>query len=239
MHVCTKSLQSYPTLFSLVRLFATLWTLAHQTSLCTGFSRQGYWSRLPCPPPGDLPDPGIEPVSPVATAGEFFTAEPSGKPPTLLSIPKMPQPVPKSMQCCVFQLIVQDSPSPFDAFFLLLSPSGSRCLSLTASLDAWGTISFAIQFNCYLWLLGSSMDSPWFKQFWSLESLFLSVVHRTPQASLIWLHPSEEGSLDVFLQAQGSKTSHHHHHGGTTDEVAAPFFACVANGVHGMDAQAT
>ena len=171
------------------------------------------------------------------TAGEFFTAEPSGKPPTLLSIPKMPQPVPKSTQCCVFQLVVQDSPSPFDALFLLLSLSGFRCLSLTASLDAWGTISFAIQFNCYLWLLGSSMDSPWFKQFWSLESLFLSVVHRTPQASLIRLHPSEEGSLDVFLQAQGSKTSHHHHHGGTTDEVAAPFFACVANGVHGIDAQ--
>ena len=107
--------------------------------------------------------------------------------------------------------------------FLLLSPSAVRCLSLTASLDAWGTISFAMQFNRYFWLLGSSMDSPWFKQFWSLESLFLSVVHRIPQASLFLLHPSEDGSLNVFLQAHCSKASHHHHHGGTTDEVAAFF----------------
>ena len=44
-----------------------------------GFSRQEYWSGLPFPPPGDLPDPGIEPVSP-ASAGGFFTAEPPGKP---------------------------------------------------------------------------------------------------------------------------------------------------------------
>ena len=44
-----------------------------------GFCRQGYWSGLPCPPPRDLPDPGIELVSP-ALAGEFFTAEPPGKP---------------------------------------------------------------------------------------------------------------------------------------------------------------
>ena len=44
-----------------------------------GFSRQEYWSGLPCPPAGDLPDPGIEPVPPVL-AGGFFTNEPPGKP---------------------------------------------------------------------------------------------------------------------------------------------------------------
>ena len=49
--------------FSCVQLFGTLWTVAHQASLSMGFSRQEYWSGLPCPPPGDLPDPGIEPVS--------------------------------------------------------------------------------------------------------------------------------------------------------------------------------
>ena len=49
--------------FSHVRLFATPWTVAHQVPLCMGFSRQKYWSGLPCPPPGDLPDPGIEPWS--------------------------------------------------------------------------------------------------------------------------------------------------------------------------------
>ena len=47
-----------------------------------GFSRQEYWSGLPYPPPGDLSDPGIKPVSPVspALAGGFFTTEPPGKP---------------------------------------------------------------------------------------------------------------------------------------------------------------
>ena len=47
-----------------VRLFATPWTVAHQTSLFTGFPRQEQWSGLPFPPPGDLLDPGIEPTSP-------------------------------------------------------------------------------------------------------------------------------------------------------------------------------
>ena len=46
-------------LLSHVQLFATLWTIGHQAPLSMGFSRQGYWSGLPCPPPGDLPNPGI------------------------------------------------------------------------------------------------------------------------------------------------------------------------------------
>ena len=49
-------------------VFATSWIVAHLAPLSMGFSRQEYWSGLPCPPPGDLPDPGIEPVSPVALA---------------------------------------------------------------------------------------------------------------------------------------------------------------------------
>ena len=57
---------------SCVQFFATPWTAAHQALLSMGFSRQEYWSGLPCPPPGDLPNPGIEPVSP-ALAGGFFT----------------------------------------------------------------------------------------------------------------------------------------------------------------------
>ena len=60
---------------SRVRLFATPWTAAHQAPLSMGFSRQESWSRLPCPAPGDLPDPGIRPASPKspASAGSFFT----------------------------------------------------------------------------------------------------------------------------------------------------------------------
>ena len=49
--------------FSHVRLFATLWMIAQQASLSMGFSRQEYWSGLPCPPPGDLSNQGIEPSS--------------------------------------------------------------------------------------------------------------------------------------------------------------------------------
>ena len=49
--------------FSRVQFFASLWTVAHQTPLSMGFSRQEYWSGLPCPPPGNLPDPEIKPVS--------------------------------------------------------------------------------------------------------------------------------------------------------------------------------
>ena len=54
--------------FSCVRLFVTPWTVSCQAPLSMGFSRQEYWSGLPCPPPGDLPDPRIEPVSPSAPA---------------------------------------------------------------------------------------------------------------------------------------------------------------------------
>ena len=64
---------------SRVRLFATLWTVAHQAPLSMGFSRQEYWSGLPFPSPGDLPDPGIEPRSPTLRA-DALTFEPPGKP---------------------------------------------------------------------------------------------------------------------------------------------------------------
>ena len=60
VHVCILSH------FSCVRLFATPWTVTHQAPLSMGFSRQEYWSGLPCPPPGDLPDPGIKLMSPAS-----------------------------------------------------------------------------------------------------------------------------------------------------------------------------
>ena len=61
-----------------VQPFATLGTVAHQVPLPMGFPRQEYWSGLQFPFAGDLPDPGIEPMSP-ATAGGFFTTEPPRK----------------------------------------------------------------------------------------------------------------------------------------------------------------
>ena len=60
---------------SRVRLFVTLWTVTHQVSLSMGLFRQGYWSGLPFPPPGNLPNPGTEAVSLKSSAlvGGFFT----------------------------------------------------------------------------------------------------------------------------------------------------------------------
>ena len=60
--------------FNHVQLFETLWTVALQAPLSMGFSRLEYWSGLPCPPPGDLSDPGIEPESPASAGGFFATS---------------------------------------------------------------------------------------------------------------------------------------------------------------------
>ena len=66
-------------MLSHVRLFATPWTEARQAPLSMGFSRQEYWSGLSCPPPGDLPNPGIKLRSPMLQADSLQT-EPPGKP---------------------------------------------------------------------------------------------------------------------------------------------------------------
>ena len=65
---------------STVLLFATLWIVARQAPLSMGFSRQEHWSGWPFPSPGDLPNPGIKPVSPLslALACGFFASEPPG-----------------------------------------------------------------------------------------------------------------------------------------------------------------
>ena len=60
---------------SVVSDSVTLWAVAHQDPLSMGFFRQEYWNGLPFPSPGELPNKGIEPVSPV---GRFFIAEPAG-----------------------------------------------------------------------------------------------------------------------------------------------------------------
>ena len=66
-------------MLSHVQLLATPWTVAHQAPLSMGFSRQEYWSGLPCPPPGGLPDPEIKPRSP-ALQPDSLPSEPPGKP---------------------------------------------------------------------------------------------------------------------------------------------------------------
>ena len=69
----------YARMLSHVWLFETLWTVACQGPLSMGFAKQEYWSRLPCPSPGDLPSPGIKPGSPAMQA-DPLPSEPPGKP---------------------------------------------------------------------------------------------------------------------------------------------------------------
>ena len=70
---------------SRVRLFSTTWTVARQAPLSMGFSWQEYWSGLPCPPPGDLPNPGSDPRSPTLQA-DSLPSEAPGKPPSLMML---------------------------------------------------------------------------------------------------------------------------------------------------------
>ena len=75
--------------FSYCWLCATLWTISGRLLCPWGFSRHKYWSGLPCPSPGDLPDLGIKPMSLMfpALAGRFFTTSTPGKPPGQVSRP--------------------------------------------------------------------------------------------------------------------------------------------------------
>ena len=68
---------------SRVWLFGTPWTVAYQAPLSRGFSRQEWWSGLPFPSPGDLPDPGIEPRSPILQE-DALLSEPPGKPRSII-----------------------------------------------------------------------------------------------------------------------------------------------------------
>ena len=67
--------RAHAPLLSHVQLFVTPWTVAHQVPLSMEFSRQDYWSGLPFPSPGDLPNPGIEPASPAWAGGFFDTSQ--------------------------------------------------------------------------------------------------------------------------------------------------------------------
>ena len=77
--------------FSRVQLFETMQIVAHQALLSMGFSRQNYWNGLPCPPPGNLPHPGIERMFLVslALAGGFFTTSITWEAPTYTFIPSL------------------------------------------------------------------------------------------------------------------------------------------------------
>ena len=85
MHACMLSH------FSRGQLFVTPWTAAHQAPLSMGFSRQGYWSGLPCPPPGDLLDPGVKSTSLTSAA---------------LASVSLPLTSPDSQACCLMAVLL-------------------------------------------------------------------------------------------------------------------------------------
>ena len=76
-------------LLSRVRLFVTLWIVAHQAPPSMEFSRQEYWSGLPFSSPGDHPDPGIEPRSPALWA-DALLSEPPGNPKDIINLGLLP-----------------------------------------------------------------------------------------------------------------------------------------------------
>ena len=118
-------------LLSCVRLFATEWSVAYQAPQSMGFSRQKYWSGLPFPSPGDLPDPVIEPGSPSLQA-DALPSEPPGKP--------TPQPGIKSTPPALEGRGLDNQGSPHASF-------------LKAAFHYSG-ISIFIQSIAYCWNLG-------------------------------------------------------------------------------------
>ena len=101
---------------------ATPWIVVCQAPLSMGFSRQKYWSRLPLPPPGDLPNPGIKPtsLSSSALAGGFFTTEPPGMPPGMI----------------IFVIVLGPwGPYPFILLIVFWFPLVTSCLLLGAASD--------------------------------------------------------------------------------------------------------
>ena len=115
MCACAQSL-------SRVRLFATPWIVAHQAPLSMGFPRQEYWSWLPFPSTGDLPDPGIKPTSSALTGG-LFTTEPPGKPNLRV----------RASQISLFHILA------FLQWASIMLGSGATEMNLTQSLSSkWG-----------------------------------------------------------------------------------------------------
>ena len=118
---------------SRVRLFATPWTVAHQAPPSMGFSRQEYWSGLPVPSSGDLPDPGIEPRSPTLWE-DALTPEPPGKQELYILV------------CwCVCMCVCSVAQSCLTLCYPMdCSPPGSSVRGISpARLPEWVSISFS------------------------------------------------------------------------------------------------
>ena len=157
--------------FSHLQLFGTPWTVACQAPPSMGFPRQGYWSGLPFPPPGGLPDPGIEAASTQAPAlaGRFFTPEPPGK---LSSWPRSSirqetnLPLSHSLTCSFMDLFIYSLPD-------------SSIHSFTQSLKALVSLKFsALLLATYRW----GQEKPFI--FWKCSS---HIIHRAKQSPMSYI----------------------------------------------------
>ena len=129
---------------SRVRLFVTPWTVAYQASPSMGFSRQEYWSGLPFPSPGDLPDPGIEPVSPALEA-DALTSGPPGKHLVSKSCPILCNPI--------------DCSTPGRATSLPCPSLSPRVCSDSCSLSHWCCLTILSSVALFSFCLGKSCRS--------------------------------------------------------------------------------
>ena len=134
--------------FSHARHFVALWTVACQAPLSMGFSRAHYWSGLPCPLPGDLPDPGIKPtshyISRPALAGGFFTTSAIWE----ALIPPLYVPINITNSVCKFEecfFATQPKKHGFAYTSDSWSPSAVGLLEYISSIsvrDAWSSAQF-------------------------------------------------------------------------------------------------
>ena len=144
--------------FSRVWLFATPWTVAHQSPLSMGFSRQGYWSGLLCTTPRDLPDQGIEPASLMfpALAGRFFTTRATWE--AQIQYQFSCSVVSDSLQSHESQHARPPCPSPTPRVYSNSCPSSQWChpavtssvvpfSSCPQSLPAWGSFPMSQLFS--------------------------------------------------------------------------------------------
>ena len=129
--------------FSLVCLFVTPWTVASQTPPSMGFSRQEYWSGLPCPPPGDLPDPWSEPVSLTspALAGRFFTTSTAWEAPWFLLFDNTSHPTTTPLHLIRKILSIAIFVSVFTIYCHLPTPL-ALLLPIYYSIDCANTVLF-------------------------------------------------------------------------------------------------
>ena len=149
-------------LLSCVQLFATPWTVAYQAPLSMGFSRQEYWSGLPFPPPGDLPNPGIKPRSPELQA-DALPSEPSGEPladyaaaaKSLQSCPTLCDPIDGSPPSSPVPGILKARSLEWVAISFSIAVSSTNQVFLSASFCfqvIYSIVLFVFFVNVFIWI---------------------------------------------------------------------------------------